>query len=88
MVRGHAGLSWDVDWARLGLEASKVRFPNGRVDSSQIAMTATFPFRTIVGSGRSSLLALGDLLGTELGWRDFSLPSPDSAMCRPVPCAP
>ena len=73
MVRGHAGLSWDFDWARLGLEASKVRFPNGRVDSSQVAMTTTFPFKAIVGSGSTSLPELGQLLGTDLGWREFSL---------------
>lgn len=76
MLRGHAGLSWDFDWARLGLEASRVRFPNGRLNSSQVGMTATFPFRTLVGSpgaGRSSLPELGRSLGTELGWREFSL---------------
>jgi hypothetical protein len=73
MVRGHAGMSRAFDWARLGVEASRVRFPNGRVDSSQVAMTATFPFKAIVGSGRSDLPALGRTLGTELGWREFSL---------------
>ena len=76
MLRGHAGLSWDFDWARLGLEASKVRFPNGEIDTSQVAVTAVFPFRTIVGNiagGGSSLPEFGQILGTELGWREFSL---------------
>lgn len=76
MLRGHAGLSWDFDWARLGLEASRVRFPNGEIDSSQVAVTAVFPFRAIVGSpaaGGGSLPEFGQRLGTELGWRDFSL---------------
>ncbi len=43
-VRGHAGLSWDAGWGRLGLEASRVRFPNGRIDSGQVAATAVLPF--------------------------------------------
>ena len=76
MVRGHAGVDWDFDWARLGLETSRVRFPNGRIDSSQVGLTAAFPFRTIIGipgAGRSSLPDLERTLATDLGWKEFSL---------------
>ena len=45
MLRGHTGISWDTSHGTYILEWSRVRFPNGEIDSRQLALTAAFPFR-------------------------------------------
>ncbi|MBL0311181.1 MAG: hypothetical protein IPP78_00420 [Holophagaceae bacterium] len=44
MLRGHSGLSWETQHGTYNLEWSRVRFPNGAIDSRQVALTAVFPF--------------------------------------------
>ena len=45
MLRGHAGLSLETQHGTYNLEWSQVRFPNGAIDTRQVALTAVFPFR-------------------------------------------
>ena len=42
MLRPHAGLAFVLGRARLGAELSRVRFPNGGIDSTQAAITLAF----------------------------------------------
>jgi hypothetical protein len=42
MLRPHANLLWDFDSFRAGISASKVRFPNGHINSNQIGLTVEF----------------------------------------------
>ncbi len=65
MVRGEAGLRWDLGPTALGLAWSRVRFPNGRLASSQLALTATVPFRVLLDPPPSST--------SSLGWRGVTL---------------
>lgn len=62
MMRGQVGLSWETPQATYNLAWSRVRFPNGAIDSSQLALTAAVPFRLPVWSAPPPLgLALPDL---------------------------
>lgn len=60
MLRAHAG--FDVRAAGLlwGAELAHVRFPNGRIDNTEVALSVTLPFRTWLDGGErrehSSLL--------------------------------
>ncbi|MBI4913930.1 MAG: hypothetical protein HY823_14460 [Acidobacteria bacterium] len=76
MLRGHAGLSWDAGPARFGAEWSRVRFPNGRIESSQWALTVALPFRAPLGTPGLHLnldrVSTGAGLGP-LGWEDVSM---------------
>ena len=45
MLRGHSGLSWETQHGTYNLEYSRVRFPNGAINSRQVALTVVFPFR-------------------------------------------
>lgn len=74
MVRGHLGLDWDVKWAKLGAQWSKVRFPNGKIDSTQASLTASIPFHGIVGPANRAGTTLAGLSGetSTLGWRGLT----------------
>ena len=74
MVRGHLGLDWDVKWARIGAQWSKVRFPNGKIDSNQASLTASIPFRGILGPTAGVGTTLAGLSGgrAEFGWRGLT----------------
>lgn len=74
MVRGHLGLDWDVKWARIGAQWSKLRFPNGRIDSTQASLTASIPFRGIVGPADRAGTTLAGLSSgaSVLGWRGLT----------------
>lgn len=68
MVRGQAGLSWETPNATWNLAWSRVRFPNGAIDSSQLGLTAAFPFRLPVWSSQPPPgLALPGLALPDLG---------------------
>ncbi len=49
MLRPHADLWWDVGPGSLGLSLSRVRFPNGRIDSTQLGLVATIDTAFRVG---------------------------------------
>ena len=57
MVRGQAGLSWETPSATYNLAWSRVHFPNGAIDSRQLALTAAFPFRLPVWPVRTEAAA-------------------------------
>lgn len=63
MLRGHTGLSWTTSQGRYVLEWSRVRFPNGEIDTRQVALSAAFPFRlpawTLAPPGPASWPDLG-----------------------------
>lgn len=62
MVRGQMGLSWATPGASYGVAWSRVRFPNGAIDSSQLALTAAFPFHLPVWPAQAApVLAQPDL---------------------------
>lgn len=44
MLRGHSGLSWETSHGTYNLEYARVRFPNGAIDTQEVAFTAAFPF--------------------------------------------
>lgn len=52
MLRPHADLLWNFGGAQLGLSVSQVRFPNGRIDSTQagLVIVADTDFRFLDGS--------------------------------------
>ena len=43
MLRPHAGIAYDFDYFQLGLDLSKVRFPDGAINSTQVALNLTIP---------------------------------------------
>ena len=48
MLRPHVGLLYDFGSFRLGLDYSKVKFPNGNIDSDQLGLVIGFPFQTVL----------------------------------------
>jgi hypothetical protein len=48
MLRPHVGLLYDVGNFQIGLEYSKVRFPNGNIDSDQLGVVAGFSFQSVL----------------------------------------
>jgi hypothetical protein len=62
MLRPHAGALYDFGTFALGLEYSMVRFPNGNIDSNQVALVAEFPFRSLFADDDK----VGDLSGLDL----------------------
>ncbi|MEW5771858.1 MAG: hypothetical protein AB1831_16080 [Pseudomonadota bacterium] len=51
MLRPHLGIVWKGDTVHVGIEASKVKFPNGDIDSDQVALTLAVPFGFTHGEG-------------------------------------
>jgi hypothetical protein len=65
MLRPHAGVSWNVGPGSLGLSLSRVRFPNGRIDSTQLGLVATIDttFRAVPVDSPSSGAPAGERSG-------------------------
>ncbi|BCR05007.1 hypothetical protein DESUT3_20760 [Desulfuromonas versatilis] len=63
MLRPHVGLGLDLEKLRLGLDYSRVKFPNGEIDSDQVAVSLDFPFATLHGATRQRgrVVSAGDL---------------------------
>lgn len=47
MLRPHAGLLYDASSLKIGLAYSKVKFPNGDIDSDQLSIQLEMPFETL-----------------------------------------
>jgi hypothetical protein len=47
MIRPHVGAMIDFGKVRLGLHYTRVKFPNGNIDSDQIGLVAEFPFQGV-----------------------------------------
>lgn len=76
MTRGSLGLQATLGSGHFGLSWSRVRFPNGLIDSRQVALTAAFPFRVVALAPSSGPVDLGPLLrssGEWLGWHRLTL---------------
>ena len=78
MLRPHAGVWWDVGPGSLGISLSRVRFPNGQIDSTQLGLVRTIDtaFRfvpavaapsRVVTDGRSGLGFESALLPERVG---------------------
>ena len=65
MLRPHAGVWWNVGPGSVGLSLSRVRFPNGRIDSTQLGLVATVDtaFRFVPADSQSSRVPAGDRSG-------------------------
>ena len=76
MIRPHFSVVKDIGKATLGLGASKVRFPNGGIDSNQISLHLDIPFGFVskgADSDRSDnddVLSLAWNSGARIGWQD------------------
>ncbi len=76
MVRPHAGILYDLGPSRIGLSYSKVKFPNGKIDSDHISLHLEIPFESICAEdfeGPDLAGALSDLSlqrGVSIGWRN------------------
>lgn len=76
MVRSHVELLYDIDNFKIGLGFSKVKFPNGNIDSNQIYAQINIPFETVHKKNINSPMIIDDLenfmkkTGKNIGWSD------------------
>lgn len=76
MLRPHIGLMYDIYGYKLGLGYSKVKFPNGGIDSDQVFLQLSIPFETVHKKNINSPMILDDITdfmkssGEEMGWSD------------------
>lgn len=76
MLRPHLGVVLDIGFADLGSGISKVRFPNGAIDSDQLNLQLDIPFGFVYKSSNSAksnnndVLALASVSGNHVGWKD------------------
>jgi hypothetical protein len=54
MLRPHAGLLYDASSWKLGLAYSKVKFPNGDIDSNQLSLQLDIPFEMVSAETNNS----------------------------------
>jgi hypothetical protein len=54
MLRPHAGVIYNTRFGRFGANISKVKFPNGAIDSTQFSLSYEKPFNTLLGKGWAS----------------------------------
>lgn len=69
MLRGHLGLSFDDAFGNLGLGLSRVAFPNGHVDSSQMYASYAYGFQSLIADGWSDTPQVSGMQG----WAEKSL---------------
>jgi len=76
MLRSHLGLGIDAGFSNLGLGISKVKFPNGAIDSDQLNLQLDIPFGLVYKDSNSNksdnndILTLGHISGNHIGWKD------------------
>ncbi len=76
VVRPHFSVVKDIGKATLGLGASKVRFPNGEIDSNQMSLHLDIPFGFVYKSADSDRSDNDDVFslalnsGARVGWQD------------------
>ncbi len=74
MLRGHVGLSWDEAFGNLGAGLSRVSFPNGHVDSSQMYVSYAYDFQSLIASGWVETASADEKQGwTALNQHQFGL---------------
>ncbi len=76
MLRPHLGVVLDRDTYKASLSATKVKFPNGDIDSDQISLGFEIPFESIYKRNTDTKITADDirqfinLTGKQLGWSD------------------
>lgn len=76
MLRPHIGLLYSIYGYKLGLGYSKVKFPNGDIDSEQVFLQLSMPFEAIHKKNIDSPMILDDIKnfmkssGKNMGWSD------------------
>lgn len=76
MLRPHLGVVKKLQDISLGLGVSKVKFPNGNINSIQASLNLDIPFGFVYKSPGSSVSDNNDILslssnrGTKVGWKD------------------
>lgn len=76
MLRPHIGLLYDINGYKIGVGASKVKFPNGQIDSNQLYAQLSIPFEEIHKKNNDSPMIIGDIEnftkqnGLQAGWSD------------------
>jgi len=66
MLRGYMGVLYHLSKIDIGLAYSKIKFPNGDIDSNQISLQANIPFKTIFVTKPIDLELLKKL---DIGWQ-------------------
>jgi len=61
MLRPHIGLTYDIWDTQIGLGISKVKFPNGDIDSDQIYLQVSIPFQVVHKKNNNSPMILDDI---------------------------
>ncbi len=76
MLRPHIGILYDTGKYNVGLSLTKVKFPNGDIDSNQVSLNINFPFSLIHEKNifsKITLQEIDNLIGTtgkKIGWQD------------------
>lgn len=74
MVRPHIGLSYQILGYKVGVGLSKVKFPNGDINSNQIYAQFSIPFQAVHKKNTNSPMIIDDLENfmrktkTQMGW--------------------
>jgi len=74
MLRPHVGLLYDIAGYQIGLGVSKVKFPNGDINSNQIYAQFIIPFEDVHKRNTNSPMIIDDLddfmknSGKSMGW--------------------
>lgn len=76
MLRPHLSVVKNIDGVDLGLGISRVKFPNGGIDSNQLNLQLDIPFGFVYKSSNSGksdnndVLSLSSTNGARIGWKD------------------
>ena len=61
MLRGHAGLLYNIYGYKIGAGVSKVKFPNGQIDSNQLYVQLSIPLEEIHKKNNNSPMIINDI---------------------------
>ncbi|MFK5881897.1 MAG: hypothetical protein QM482_06750 [Sulfurospirillum sp.] len=76
MLRPHIALLYTISGYKVGLGFSKVKFPNGNIDSNQVFLQLSIPFEAVHKKNTNSPMILDDISDfmksthTDMGWSD------------------
>lgn len=77
MLRGHAGLNYDLGSYKVGAYYSKVKFPGSQTDSSHLGFQVDIPFETVTTTSKNSDTIFNSLIAYSnkynFGWKDHHL---------------
>jgi len=61
MLRPHIGLLYNINGYKIGVGVSKVKFPNGKIDSNQLYAQLSIPFEEIHKKNDNSPMIINDI---------------------------